>query len=486
MNAPPRAMDAMLRELMAAGGPGARGPGAPGAPPDVASMLGAMGPDGPDLDKIARAAGMDPAEMRGHAQRLWKHMDDLAERSPEEYRAFLDKQARAAGVDPAAVRPGAGAPSTPSSTSSPSPSSPSPERAVFLMPRPQTGGDAGVGLIAVWRATTAVDDLAPDPAPDPGAAPDFAGGAAPFRARARVRVEPVALPDPRDEDDDTDTPRVTLGGGPPAAMDATVYDLDAHPSAIARALEDASYHARLMEAATTFAEIAGRVRMDRARGRRCYTHRSDATPRTAAAAAAADARRGGLGAGMSSQLLVEIASMAGGATAAGRTRTVTRGDAPGPGPASGSESASASAAAPLVVELGSSSAPGRGPGVPGPSHETRVTRDANGAPVSVETTFALPSLRSVADARLEVSARYVHVSPGGDETELVVALPVAVDPDTVTAKFHRKERKLVVRAAPAEAAAGPGGVSRGGGGGAGFDTERPRGRLSTGESDERR
>ena len=454
MNATPRAMDAMLRELMAAGGPGARGPGAPGAPPDVASMLGAMGPDGPDLDKIARAAGMDPAEMRGHAQRLWKHMDDLAERSPEEYRAFLDKQARAAGVDPAAVRPGAGAPSSPSSQSSP-------ERAVFLMPRPQTGGDAGVGLVAVWRATTAVDDLAPDPAPDPGAAPDFAGGAAPFRTRARVRVEPVALPDPRDEDDDTDTPRVTLGGGPPAAMDATVYDLDAHPSAIARALEDASYHARLMEAATTFAEVAGRVRMDRARGRRCYTHRSDATPRTAAAAAAADARRGGLGAGMSSQLLVEIASMAGDATAAGRTRTRTRGDAPGPGPgpgpASESESASASAAAPLVVELGSSPAPGRGPCVPGPSHETRVTRDANGAPVSVETTFALPSLRSVADARLEVSARYVHVSPGGDETELVVALPVAVDPDTVTAKFHRKERKLVVRAAPAEAAAGPGG-----------------------------
>ena len=106
MNATPRAMDAMLRELMAAGGPGARESGAVRAPPDVASTLGALGPDGPDLDEIARAAGMDPAEMRGHAQRLWKHMDDLAERSPEEYRAFLDKQARAAGVDPAAVRAG--------------------------------------------------------------------------------------------------------------------------------------------------------------------------------------------------------------------------------------------------------------------------------------------------------------------------------------------------------------------------------------------
>ena len=443
MNATPRAMDAMLRELMAAGGPGARESGAVRAPPDVASTLGALGPDGPDLDEIARAAGMDPAEMRGHAQRLWKHMDDLAERSPEEYRAFLDKQARAAGVDPAAVRAGG----VGAARSAPSPGT----RAVFLMPRPQTGGDTDVGVIAVWRATTAVDDLAPDPVGD-------SRSLAPFRARARVRVKRIALPDPRDGDDET--PGVTLDGNASVGVDATVYDLDAHPSAVSRALEDASYHARLMDAATTFAErLNGNVRFNRARGRRCYTHRSDATPRTAATAAAADARKAGVGAGMSSQLLVEIASMA--------DRDAKSKDAP--------------AAAPMVVELepgtgrGRGSNRGRGASDSNrgrgasdssdssdssrrSSHETRVTRDANGAPVSVETTFALPTVRSVADVRVETTARYVHVAPGEDEAELVAALPVAVDPDTVTAKFHRKERKLVVRAEPAEAAAARGPV----------------------------
>ena len=68
--------------------------GAAGATPDVGALLSSLGPDGmPDLDKIARASGMDPETMRGHAQRLWKHMDELAEKSPDEYRSFLEKQA---------------------------------------------------------------------------------------------------------------------------------------------------------------------------------------------------------------------------------------------------------------------------------------------------------------------------------------------------------------------------------------------------------
>lgn len=75
--------------------------GAARATPDVDALLSSLGPDGmPDLDKIARASGMDPETMRGHAQRLWKHMDELAEKSPDEYRSFLEKQAANAGVDP--------------------------------------------------------------------------------------------------------------------------------------------------------------------------------------------------------------------------------------------------------------------------------------------------------------------------------------------------------------------------------------------------
>ena len=377
MNATPRAMDAMLRELMAAGGPGARESGAVRAPPDVASTLGALGPDGPDLDEIARAAGMDPAEMRGHAQRLWKHMDDLAERSPEEYRAFQDKQARAPGVDPAAVRAGGARPprSAPSGDARRLPHAPPADRRRHgcrrhrrlarhrrRRPRPRPRRPT-------WEVSRR---FAPARAPPPSA----------------------SRSDPGDGDDEQG---VTLDGNASrSGLDATVYDLDAHPSAVSRALEDASYHARLMDAATTFAErLEGNVRFNRARGRRCYTRRSDATPRTAATAAAADARKAGVGAGMSSQLLVEIASMA--------DRDAKSKDAP--------------AAAPMVVELepgtgrgrgsnrgrgASDSNRGRGRGASDSSdssrrssHETRVTRDANGAPVSVETTFALPTVRSV-------------------------------------------------------------------------------------------
>ena len=408
----------------------------------MASTLGALGPDGPDLDEIARAAGMDPAEMRGHAQRLWKHMDDLAERSPEEYRAFLDKQARAAGVDPAAVRAGG----VGAARSAPSPGT----RAVFLMPRPQTGGDTDVGVIAVWRATTAVDDLAPDPVGD-------SGSLAPFRARARVRVERVALPilatgtmrprrDPRREcfrgsgRDRVRPRRAPVRGIARVGGCLVSRAADGRGDDVRRAFE--------------------RERSVQSRARAEVLH----------AQVRRDAANGGDGSG-------------GGRAKGGRRRrdvqSTSRRDCVHGGP--GREVKDAPAAAPMVVELepgtgrGRGSNRGRGASDSNrgrgasdssdssdssrrSSHETRVTRDANGAPVSVETTFALPTVRSVADVRVETTARYVHVAPGEDEAELVAALPVAVDPDTVTAKFHRKERKLVVRAEPAEAAAARGPV----------------------------
>ena len=105
----PEALMRMMQMGDQSGGPQGRGSGrprggapngAPGAVPDIGALLSSLGPDGmPDFDKIARQTGMDPAEMRGHAQRLWKHMDELAEKSPDEYRSFLEKQADNAGVD---------------------------------------------------------------------------------------------------------------------------------------------------------------------------------------------------------------------------------------------------------------------------------------------------------------------------------------------------------------------------------------------------
>ena len=61
---------------------------------------------------------------------------------------------------------------------------------------------------------------------------------------------------------------------------------------------------------------------------------------------------------------------------------------------------------------------------------------------------SFPSLMSAADANLEVSARYVHLTPGGGEDTMVIALPVPVDPDDVSAKFKKKDRRLVLRLKP--------------------------------------
>ena len=75
----------------------------------------------------------------------------------------------------------------------------------------------------------------------------------------------------------------------------------------------------------------------------------------------------------------------------------------------------------------------------------------------------------------------MHVAPGEDEAELVAALPVAVDPDTVTAKFHRKERKLSRRRTRR------GGGGRGDPSDAGTSLPRTRRRrVPRGVSDERR
>lgn len=54
-----------------------------------------------DLSKLLRQMGAEEGgkeNIKGHAERLWKFMDDLAERDPQEYQNFLKKQAEAAGV----------------------------------------------------------------------------------------------------------------------------------------------------------------------------------------------------------------------------------------------------------------------------------------------------------------------------------------------------------------------------------------------------
>jgi HSP20 family molecular chaperone IbpA len=252
----------------------------------------------------------------------------------------------------------------------------------------------------------------------------------------------VALPDPRARGASSNSnaaasspeysPESLLSGelllsgsaSSPPPLDATVYEVEAHPDAIRAALEDAAFRAFLAESAMLHVERDARpgVRLDRARGRRCYTARRDATPATAAAAAVSALRRDGdPSAGafkMSGSLLESIASMA---VVDDRTRPTREKESAARGEGKGK---------PLVEEVRDWS--------------VRVARGADAAPVAVEVTVTLPGVRSAGDADLEVTERYVRVRTGDDSR--VVALPVAVEPGTATAAFKKKTKTLVIKA----------------------------------------
>ena len=160
------------------------------------------------------------------------------------------------------------------------------------MPMGQRGGAAEVAVVAVWKAdesSSPTAELLPLPAAGGAATAAAAAAAAAvkIRRRAAPRVERVPLQDPRKAEDAM--PSLTAPGTAPL-MDATVYDLEAHPDAIAKALDDSAFQSLLLESAARFVERENEgVVLDRGGNRRCYTHRADATPRTAAAAAAAEA-----------------------------------------------------------------------------------------------------------------------------------------------------------------------------------------------------
>jgi len=461
-------------------------PGAKNGVPDVSAFLGAVRADGsPDFASMARASGMDPNAFQAHAESLWSKMDALAG-DPAAYRAFLEEKARDAGVDAFGGGGGGGGDirlreaeeanetdAGPGNRQAPGLARADAPRATFLAPAPTSrrrnevddgdgvrGDEFGVGVVAVWRARESLEELTPVPSAfDTNVGADADGRRkhtregntndartpleVPVRMKrgAAARVEKVALPDPRvapgdiaDVAAEGHSPLAALASasGAPPPLDATVYDVEAHPDAVARALEDPAYQAALIEAATRLAETQAGAPLfvrDPPGGRRCYARRGEAPPRAAAAAAAADARRrGGGGEGMSASLLTEIAGMGLGdkqkssSTSAGR---------------SAGEEKTTTNAPRLVEEIAS-------------SRSVRVERDAAGAPVLVSVTMRLPQLVSMKDANLEVGARFITLDPGPGEPRAAVALPVAVDPDAARAKWTKKTRTLVVTAPPRE------------------------------------
>merc|ERR1719248_474034 len=71
--------------------PGGLPGGAGGARPDPRGAF--PGLSEAELESVGGEEG-----LREHMARVWEHLDDLAERDPEEYRRFLAQQAEGAGV----------------------------------------------------------------------------------------------------------------------------------------------------------------------------------------------------------------------------------------------------------------------------------------------------------------------------------------------------------------------------------------------------
>ena len=83
------------------------------------------------------------------------------------------------------------------------------------------------------------------------------------------------------------------------------------------------------------------------------------------------------------------------------------------------------------------------------SHTVRVERGEGGVPSAVEVSVFLPSLSSVSDANLEVSERYVHLTPDASTAEeMVIALPERIDPGAVSAKLKKKDKRLTLKLQP--------------------------------------
>ena len=464
-------------------------PGAKNGVPDVSAFLGAVRADGsPDFASMARASGMDPNAFQAHAESLWSKMDALAG-DPAAYRAFLEEKARDAGVDAFGGGGGGGGDirlreaeeanetdAGPGNRQTPGLARADAPRATFLAPAPTffsrrrnqvddgdgvRGDEFGVGVVAVWRARESLEELTPVPSAfDTNVGADADGRRkhtregntndaqtpleVPVRMKrgAAARVEKVALPDPRVAPGDVaaegHSPLAALASasGAPPPLDATVYDVEAHPDAVARALEDPAYQAALIEAATRLAETQAGAPLfvrDPPGGRRCYARRGEAPPRAAAAAAAADARRRGEGAeGMSASLLTEIAGMGLGEPKSGVSPPARARFPPG------GEENGASEKKALIEEVQA-------------SRSVRVERDAAGAPTLVSVTLRLPQLTSMRAANLRVGARFITLDPGPGEPTAAVALPVAVDPDAARAKWTKKTRTLAIDAPPAGA-----------------------------------
>ena len=216
---------------------------------------GARADGTPDFATAARAPGTDPRAVRNRAESPRRRADSLAG-DPAAYRAFLREKARDAGVDAFGGGGGGGG----VSVSGPGRSSDA--RAGSASGR-ASRGDLGApeGRAAASDARATVSAPAPTRRCGAAVAPADAAAASPLAALTSAAQTS------------------------PPPMNATVFDVEAHQDAVARAPEDPQYRARLVEAATRLAEAqdgAAAFARDPPGGRRCYARRGEAPARAGA------------------------------------------------------------------------------------------------------------------------------------------------------------------------------------------------------------
>lgn len=147
---------------------------------------------------------------------------------------------------------------------------------------------------------------------------------------------------------------------------------------------------------------------------------------------------------MSSQLLTEIAGMSassgGGGSGGGKLGKAAAAAAAVVGKGGGGGGGGGAVKKPLIEEVKA-------------SHTVRVERGEGGVPTAVEVSVFLPALSCVADANLELSDRYVHLTPGAGAPEMVIALPVQINPEAVSAKFKKEKKRLTLKLEPSSSSA---------------------------------
>ena len=240
-------MDDLLKMFPGVGGPDGGGPVPGGALPRLSEA---------EMEKLGGEEG-----LREHMARVWEHLDDLAERDPEEYRRFLAQQAEGAGVKTSGGegRPGARhrAPTAASA-------------AVFqgaapclsVLTRRRAGGGTGAGAPAPPSSGAAEVVVCIWGSPEMPPVEGLGGAAGP-----KVPKVPVGLRQAVPEG----LPSVACAPAEAGAAGARVFHVECHPGALAAAAagDPAGFRELLVERSFQWVETVHSIALSR-RGRRLF------------------------------------------------------------------------------------------------------------------------------------------------------------------------------------------------------------------------